>query len=649
MNQQLILERAFLFEAHNEKAFHKLRDNQFARLTQGLIHEPFANALDQQAEDQPVRVELRDGRRHACLTFHDDGDGLTSYNLEAFHYIGKSSKRGERDVKIGRFGMGLVGAFHRKLAVRRVLITTNVCGRPARVTIRSKPDGIPQWHLHWLPQPVAGFAISFLFPITLHDQVLKELNEFFQDCIVKAVFNGEEVSNQPEALIAQRGDVMAAGGSDDPLAIISTPSEGQQGFRKRDDLRIYLRRMLVEKTSSAYHAFRVSGDKMAQNVYSKPYLDHESIIVLARHGEPTVGRDKLLRDGTFGQIEQAIDEARINALLELLPNAASPKATDAERAHAVAHVLANAYTLGNQLGTRLKGETLAPAHVHLAPLLDLLADTPAFEVFGSRQLLSIRGILDASRGGGFVFHASEPEVYQEFQQALDTPFILCERRIVMEAIWGYHTRCPVEDILTSIVKAQPGFEMVSLDQLIWDEDKQRELSRKGVLKSRTVQIRRVRTLTAPQEAFLGSLKDLLNRPWFRNAIGRFDPPSRIRLHPISEDGRNGMGAGETIAAVVGHDPRHRELDIGINLESSAVRTLIESGQAEPAFLPILCHELAHRKRDLDDGNEGLVGHTRGFYYDRVRLEDTVLRACVGHLSGDVTESSADASDEVVVL
>ena len=58
MNQQLILERAFLFEAHNEKAFHKLRDNQFARLTQGLIHEPFANALDQQAEDQPVRVEV---------------------------------------------------------------------------------------------------------------------------------------------------------------------------------------------------------------------------------------------------------------------------------------------------------------------------------------------------------------------------------------------------------------------------------------------------------------------------------------------------------------------------------------------------------------------------------------------------------------
>jgi hypothetical protein len=192
--------------------------------------------------------------------------------------------------------------------------------------------------------------------------------------------------------------------------------------------------------------------------------------------------------------------------------------------------------------------------------------------------------------------------------------------------------------------------MVSLDRLIWDEDKQRELSRKGILKSRTVQIRRVRTLTAPQEAFLGSLKALLNRPWFRNAIGRFDPPSRIRLHPITEDGdRNGLGAGETIAAVVGHDPRHRELDIGINLESSAVRTLIESGQAEPAFLPILCHELAHRRRDLDDGEEGLVGHTRGFYYDRVRLEDTVLRACVGHLSGDETESAADASDEVVVL
>jgi len=649
MQRQLILERAFLFEAHNEKAFHKLRDNQFARLTQGLIHEPFSNALDQQPVGSPVRVDLRAGRSHACLTFRDEGEGLTAEHLEAFHYIGKSSKRADPDAKIGRFGMGLVGAFHRKLAVRRVIITTNVCGSPARVTIRSNPDGIPQWRLHWLPQPVEGFAISFLFPMSLYPQVLKELDGFFQDCIVRAIFNGKEVGNQPEALIAQSDDVMAAGGGGDPAALVSTPSVGRSGFEKRDDLRIYLRRMLVEKTASAYHAFRVSGDKMPQNFYSKPYLDHESIIVLARHGEPTVGRDKLLRDATFSRIEQAIDEARVNALLELLPNATSPRATDDERAHAVAHVLANTCTLNSKLGSRLKGEALDAASAHLAPLLDMVAQTPAYEAFNSRQLLSIRDILDANPSGGYVFYASEPEVFQEFQQALDTPFVLRERRIAMEHMWGYHTRHPIEDNLTSIVNVQPGLEMVSLDRLIWDEDKQRELSRKGVLKSRKVKIHRVRNLTAPQEAFLGSLKDLLNRPWFRNAIGRFDPPSRIRLHPITEESRSGVGTGETIAAVVGHDPRHRELDIGINLESSAVRTLIESGQAEPAFLPILCHELAHRKRDLDDGEEGIVGHTRGFYYDRVRLEDTVLRACVGHLTGDETDPASDTSGDVVVL
>lgn len=171
MTERLLYEKSFLFEAHNEKAFAKLRDNQFARTFQGLIHEPFANALDQQTGAEPIRVGLRRGRTMSCLSFADNGVGLTAANLEALHFIGRTSKREERESKIGRFGMGLVGAFNRRLGVRRVVITTTVCGQPARITLRCPEQGVPRWRMHILPGPVTGFAISFLFPVRLHQDV----------------------------------------------------------------------------------------------------------------------------------------------------------------------------------------------------------------------------------------------------------------------------------------------------------------------------------------------------------------------------------------------------------------------------------------------------------------------------------------------
>jgi len=47
-------------------------------------------------------------------------DRLIHDNLEALHFIGKSSKRNNKKNTIGRFGMGLVGAFNSHLGVKKL-------------------------------------------------------------------------------------------------------------------------------------------------------------------------------------------------------------------------------------------------------------------------------------------------------------------------------------------------------------------------------------------------------------------------------------------------------------------------------------------------------------------------------------------------
>lgn len=649
MNEKLILEKSFIFEAHNGKAFEKLRNNQFARVAQGLIQEPFANAIDQQPPERPVRVRLRTGNSHCLLTFEDDGEGLTQENLEALHYIGKSSKRNQRDTKIGRFGLGLVGAFNHKLQVKRIFITTRICGKPGRITIYCREQSIPQWRVRWLDHAVTGFSLSFVFPRSLHEIIDKELKHFFSDCIVPALLNGQKIHRQHEDLIGCPGDLHGSFCDDTVRALVTAPIEPTYFFHKRDDMRIYLRRMLVEKTDSAYHAFRAGGDKMPQNICGQPYLDNESILVVSQIGEPTVGRDKLLRDADFDCIRAAIWRARLPVLMQLLSAIDDPKSPDKVRQNARNHALANLSTLSSQVLRRLQEKPPAAEYTYLIPLLDRLIECAVFEVHGQHDRISIRRLLEEIPASGYVFYAAEPELFQEFQFDLKTPFVLGDQALVMESIWGYHQRRPVDDILKYIINQHNGLEMVSLDKLVWDDDKQRELIRKGALSRHSVRIRGESSLSAGQEAFLTRIKELLNKPWFRRALGKFDPPARIRLHPIVEEESGKPWSGHVVAAVMGHDPRHRQLDIGINFESEPAKALIQASNADPAFLPILCHELAHRKRNLDDGNSGLVGHTRGFYYDRVRLEDSVLQSCVRHLCGEECDDDDDCQQEVVVL
>ena len=192
MERTLLLERAFIFEADHDKGFRKLRDNQFPRAEQGIVHEPIANALDQQEGDDPIEITLKNHGAHHKLTYRDNGEGLTFQNLEALHFIGKTTKRPFRSEKIGRFGMGLAGAFNRRLGVFRVEIESCVCGKPSRIVYDCGGEGTPLWWSEPLRDAeCGGLSISFFFPSSRLPEIETALSVFLDKTIVPVRFNGE--------------------------------------------------------------------------------------------------------------------------------------------------------------------------------------------------------------------------------------------------------------------------------------------------------------------------------------------------------------------------------------------------------------------------------------------------------------------------
>ena len=104
-----------------------------------------------------------------------------------------------------------------------------------------------------------------------------------------------------------------------------------------------------------------------------------------------------------------------------------------------------------------------------------------------------------------------------------------------------------------------------------------------------------------------------------------------------------------VAAILPQSTAH-DLGIGLNVDSPLIRGLAKNPHGHFAFLPILCHELAHRRRTSLSDVEDLP-HGSDFYLERIRLEDTVLAACTRFLLGEEISGSDDreGAEPVLVL
>ncbi|WP_024335520.1 ATP-binding protein [Desulfotignum balticum] len=645
MAAKRLFKRDFMYEADQEKGFKKLRDNQFPIAEQGLVYEPLANALDQQTGKTPIVVTFRKQGDGYWLRFKDDGQGLTLENLTALHYIGKSTKREELESNIGRFGMGIAGAFHTRLGVTRAEIKTCVCGEPSRIVYDCSTDQIPLWWIEPLKRQIRGMVISFYIGKKAFYPVEVLLKTILSKMIRPVRYNGVLYRYDPEK--PPEGNTISILSSSNPRVYYHAILDNSiDTFCTTDDVRIYLRDMPVEEGEMYWIFVSSAGDKMPQNFWGRPYMTNEVCTVLDTAGEPTVGRDKVVRNQAFDVINQAVQTARARALETLIARSLSEKENTGLVQMTGHMVLANLYTLREQVKTVLKNEALPEDKQYLSPLTNALVEYRVFPVFECRDLLSLRQIFTTRTPGNVLFFAENDEAAGFLSGCHECPFILKEYSYLFSGLWGGHKKKRIETVLQTILDDLKSHELILLDKLMWDDEKIEELEQRQVIQQPEIRISIAKNPAEPFMAFLDSLRDLLNRPWFREAVSCFRPPRRIILRPIQVE--TSPRFSEVVAGVLNTGNNPNELAIGINAGSSAIGSLLRHPKGSYAFLPILCHELAHRRQTLVLSKNS-TPHGQAFYIDRMRLEDRVLQGCVRHLLGKEMDGTAADHEDIMVL
>ncbi|SMD00265.1 Histidine kinase-, DNA gyrase B-, and HSP90-like ATPase [Desulfocicer vacuolatum DSM 3385] len=635
-NKKLLLKRGFIFKAHHGKGYEKLRENQFASAEHGLVHEPVANALDEHQGNKPICITLKKKKNLYVLSFHDNGKGLQQENLNSLHFIGQSSKKKKKENTIGRFGMGLVGAFNSKIGVQSVEIKTLVCGKAARILYDCSRAGIPTWRMKELNEPCSGFKISFSFPASSHRIILKALTDFLKDNIVPVEFNGKIYCVDPSAMAGKK-DISVKIEQNPKVYYAAHPFSNNWVFT--DDIQLYLRKMLVEKGTMYPMFVTTSGSKLPQNFYhyDTPYMQDESCIIVSETGEPTLGRDKLVRNEDFNTIKKNVETARCLALVELFERARA-SALRQLRHYADNMATANIYAMRSLLVKKLKqDDSFMETKGHCAPLLEALLQYPLFSIFEDKNPLSITDILSFTTKENVVLYAETPDAHGFLRGSHNCPFVLKEKVCYIDDLWGGHEYRRIETILKPLLESA-GLELVSMDELLWNEKKCEDLEEREILFRSQLKIKH---LTSPDQEitdFLDRLKTLLNRNWFRHSLVRFHPPRKIRILPISVEKQE--HSGEIVAAVLnGTDADPDELNIGICMDSLPMRSILKKNNAEIAALPVICHELTHHRRKLVDDMEEQGRHSDSFHLDRIQLETNVLKNCTLHLLGKDEELS----------
>jgi len=659
--ERLILEREFIFDVDHERGFKKLRDNQFSRIEHGLIYEPLANAMDQQRGDQPVRIRLEQKKDAWRLTFSDNGPGLLPENLEALHYIGLSTKRNHPEEFIGRFGMGLTGAFHVSLGIKRVEIRANVCGRPSKITYDCKGDGIPLWWRKDCPGPLQGFQISFYLPEKKVWRVSSALDDLMKKTVVAVDYNGKIYRRRPESLKTTPKDPLFMEAGQYPLLNadhrVEASLEGldpekedrpdkEPGdpvvhycvhdhidtdcFSNYDHISIYLRGLPVEE-GPMYHIFVSSaGDKMPQNYYGRPYIKDESAIVLSRKAEPTVGRDKLIRNNEFKKIEQTLEKCRARALRHLLRSSLQAGQPMEKNEYARHMAWANVRSLASYLESTIQGKELPEEKTYLKSLLNDLLDYPLVSTFNQAESVSIRRVLEADFPDGVIPFTEDEETAIHFSESILGPFILREDTYVFSSLWGGHLIGVVADLLKRLLECRKDRELIMLDRVLYDEERQEELERRGVILRGLTRVKLAEPPNPQYVDFLKGLHSTINKTWFREAVSRFRQPRRVKIHYINVS--DSIMGPAVMACVLGYEDHSDTLLIGIAKDNPLLEELTGDKDGHLFFLPILCHELAHRPIKVQ-GDASVLQHSLAFHLNRLALEDRVLTGCVNQLLG----------------
>ena len=629
MKEELIESRDFMFDANDEKGFQKLRNNQFPRITQGIIEEPISNSLDQQIGTKPIEILLEKNIENYKLSFIDNGSGLIRENLEALHFIGKTTKSQKKDDLIGRFGLGIIGAFHNKIGVEKIEILTIVCGQSAKILIECNGDKIPTWRMFPLDSNIQGLSLSFYVNIVSFDIVEKALTDFLKNTIIPIKYNEKLFKNSPNYLIDSKNDDLYIFEEGDPSIYYTICTKSLYDYIAKDNLKLYIRGILVQ-TDHIYSVFYLGlGDKMPTKYCGIPYVKDEQALIISQKAEPTIGRDKIIKNDEFKKIKKTLEAVRVKGIMKLINLAKSKKIDDNFSEYTKYLLLANIETLSSEISNFLNNKPVS--NESYKPFLKEITNYKLFPTLFTKNKLSLKDIYEGAIDKQVIIYGTDEELLSSLSVQFMCPFILKDRYILYHPMFGGYKRKYISSFVEPIFKNMGNkIELVKIDHNC-HEDKLADLEKRGLLKRISCKISIIKDPNTEHIDFINRLQELLNEPWFKSVINEFDPPKNIKIVPIEQQVGNNQSI--VIACVLNNYNESETFTIGVNIKDEVVSKIIKSSNGHTAFLPILCQHLSKRRGEMIQVKDEDYSAAQNHIFEWLELEDRVLKAYVSVISG----------------
>jgi hypothetical protein len=651
--------KKFMFGADAGKAFRKLANHQLGNPSR-WVWEVLANALDAQGEaPEPVGVLLERMGDRARLVVTDAGEGLDAAGVEALFFIGRTTKRMQKGKAIGRFGFGFLSVFSIASMMRSVVIEGRFEGEPIRIVYDCRGRDLPLWHVEAVVAaqvPERGCRFVFEFAIDRYAAVAEEIRGFCERTVVPVRYRDQVHVHKPEDLLSGGGGVLVhhAGEGVDVHLASSYSGEHRTG---RDHVEINVRRMPAHE-GSAHRLFTSASDKMIQNSYGNVYLPDEEILVVTTIGEPTVGRDALVRDAEFDRIADAVQFARAKALARLLAIGAQRRQSETDT---VGVVLANLYTLRSDVAAFLENR-LEAKRAYLAGAIEALVRVPAFRVHGGRRRVSARELYADAAPHRVHLHAETEDVAGQFDHTC--PFVLDSAAPLPVGLTGWHTVDQTKDVAGSLLSycKERQFALVAMEDVIWSSAKAQEMEDRGVIRQHEIRVRAIDEADLDPEirTWLVTLRGVLNRPAFRHALAsRYHAIRRVRLLPVDVAIAAGNQEQGLPLAMFLRPTSHcppGESRIGIRVRDENLRALARLGcPGCLQFVPVLAESIsayAHGTFVLQTDTQLGLAHTPSMLLDRMGCADRLIDVALSEASkiiegGD--EPAEGGLDELVIL
>lgn len=535
---KLIEERDFIFTVNMEKAFRKLTSQQFTNPSAALVREPLANALDAHSnQDIPVKIDFAPatGLQGAYVSFQNCSNGMTKIDLEALHFLGRSSKRNDND-KIGQFGLGFIAAFNPEFEVSRVTIDTVYLGAEARISYQTKSGEIPNWQFS-SPSEVNGTTtVTYEFapssPVVLEPLIEDILSRVGLPITV----NGAKRQVRDWLTVSKHEQECHV--EDDNGTLVLHALRKNAGFDEIvEPIRIFVKGLLVEEGHSYKAITGYISEKRCQMAFGSPFALNEETIVFSNKLSTTVGRDKVIRDEEFRNVIQLVERARAKNLLARLRYLENSKFWSEEFKEFESLCLSNISTLNYKIVEEIKGEG-NETPLEIKELSRYLLGARIFKnAFGRDERMSLRDVYEASRELGFLFFGflldhpprgvDENRITMVVENAIDNKFFGGSKfYIIQNAVRPIFSYLNIDVVYVQELAKNPGSEIF------------KPLFDKGVMTSRSIKFReyKKKDVSAEHASLLATLNEKFSETWCTDIVGEVTSNSvkEVRIVPLSE-------------------------------------------------------------------------------------------------------------------